>query len=120
MYAEDIEICLRTRKLGMKVVLNPGAVAVHAIGGSSKEVVGQANSMWIVNLYDLYCSSLASSSFSCDVWKLVVSAGFTGRAFVYSALSAMRPGSRKAYRSQVNRFRVFAKDLIAAKNSFGS
>lgn len=120
MYAEDIEICLRARKLGMKVVLNPGAVATHAIGGSSKEVVGQANSMWIVNLYDLYCSSLAPNSLSCEVWKRVVSAGFHGRALVYEALATLRPGQRKAYRSQVDRFRVFARDLMSAHNSYGS
>ncbi|SDZ39293.1 hypothetical protein SAMN05216554_3510 [Herbiconiux ginsengi] len=114
MYAEDVEFCLRARQLGTKVILDPGAIAVHDFGGSSKDVAGSTNTVWIVNLYDLYCSTMASSRVACLVWKWTVASGFLIRAAAFRLQGIVRPSARRSADANVSRYRAFATALLRA------
>ncbi|MEA9985957.1 glycosyltransferase family 2 protein [Subtercola sp. RTI3] len=111
MYAEDIELCLRVRRAGYKVVLDPSAQAIHEIGSSSHEVQGRANPTWVVNLFDLYCRDLARNEVSKSAWRWTVIAGFRGRAAAYNLLRILRPSDGTKHQAQIERYRIFSAAL---------
>lgn len=117
MYAEDIDFCLRIRKLGRGVRLCTQLKATHAIGGSSSNVDGRVNTAWIENLFDLYCMQLSRSRLDKEVWRLIVFAGFAGRAVVCWLRMICQTENRLRSRNQVRRYWKFSKSLYARKNS---
>jgi N-acetylglucosaminyl-diphospho-decaprenol L-rhamnosyltransferase len=114
MYAEDVEFCLRARQAGLKVIMDPNSLAVHDFGGSSKDVSGKANPTWVLNLYDLYCSSIAKNPLQRRAWKLIVAGGFAGRSITYRLLRRLRPTRAEEYDAQIHRYAIFRKALLAA------
>ncbi|PPG89171.1 glycosyl transferase [Rathayibacter sp. AY1F3] len=113
MYAEDVEICLRLRAEGLRVVLDPRLHALHAMGGSSSGVDGRVGTAWIVNLFDLYGWRMARSDLQQQVWRAVVLAGMASRMLVYR-LSGLRPGRAAAAAGQLRRYGVYMRALRAA------
>ena len=111
MYAEDIDFCLRARRSGHRVRLEPAAVADHALGGSSRGVSGSANPAWIVNLFDLYRVQIARSPLHSHAWRVVVQMGFVTRLATYRALAIARPAHRSVYVEQASRYGVFIRAL---------
>ncbi|KZX20174.1 glycosyltransferase family 2 protein [Rathayibacter tanaceti] len=113
MYAEDVEICLRLRAEGLRVVLDPRLHALHAMGGSSSDVDGRVSTAWIVNLFDLYGWRMARSDLQQRLWRAVVLAGMASRRLVYH-LSSLRPTRAEASAQQVHRYRIYARALRSA------
>lgn len=113
MYAEDVELCLRIRNEGLRVVVDPGLHATHAMGGSSSDVDGRVSTVWITNLFDLYGWRLGRGPAQQNLWRLIVLAGMYGRT-AWFTLSALRPGRAAGARAQIRRFRIYAEALRRA------
>lgn len=115
MYAEDVELCLRIRSRGLRVVVAPAYQALHAVGGSSAGVDGRANPAWIVNLFDLYTWRMARSNADPLLWKAVVLAGFAARWLVFRVReSTIRASGARAQR---RRYEIYFRALAAARPS---
>jgi N-acetylglucosaminyl-diphospho-decaprenol L-rhamnosyltransferase len=115
MYAEDVEFCLRIRSIGKRVVVDPRIKATHAVGGSSGNVDGRVNTMWITNLYDLYSWRIAPTRLHAFVWKNVVLGGMLGREAVYR-WQGFRPSRAKSEaRVNVRRYVLYRHALREAK-----
>lgn len=115
MYGEDIDLCLRVSGTGLRIAIAPEISAVHEIGGSSSNVDGRINTLWITSLFDVYASTLSPSASHTFIWKLVVWAGFRGRALVYQLLARFtphRPGAKIALANN-QRYVAYAKALMA-------
>lgn len=115
MYAEDIDFCLRLREMRRVVQLLPQLHATHAIGGSSSNVDGRVNTVWIENLFDLYCWRLSRSRADQEMWRLVVLAGFLGRAGAYGIRSMISSRARLDSSKQLRRYLKFAAALVSVK-----
>jgi len=113
MYAEDIDLCLRVRDSGRRVLVVPAASAEHAVGGSSRGVTGQANPAWIVNLYDLASLRYKMSPRHRLIWRRSVQAGFVVRIIVFWMLGKLQrqPGAM----AEVLRYVGFVKALEQAE-----
>ncbi len=113
MYAEDVEFCLRLRAAGLRVVIDAGERAYHALGGSSSNVEGAVNTAWIVNLFDLYGWRMARSDLQQRLWRGIVLAGMYGRQgwFRLAARRGRRPDAAAA---QIRRFGIYADALRRA------
>lgn len=98
MYAEDIEFCLRARKVGARVVLDPDATARHEVGGSSGRS-DHVNTMWLSNLFDLYRSSIARNRLQVALWRWTVIAGYDLRALALRVLAPTRVADRARFRA---------------------
>jgi N-acetylglucosaminyl-diphospho-decaprenol L-rhamnosyltransferase len=114
MYAEDIDYCLRVGQSGSRVILTPDVSAQHAVGGSSTNVDGRVNTAWIENLFDLYCTTIATNRLQPWLWKLAVVSGFTARRTVY----ALRASKSSDARMEANRFALYAKALWNSRSTF--
>ncbi|WP_104192606.1 glycosyltransferase family 2 protein [Cryobacterium sp. Y82] len=119
MYGEDVELCLRFRALGMRVVISSEHHVKHAIGGSSSTVDGRMNPMWITNLYDLYSWRLSSSAIDALTWKGIVLAGFAGRILTFSIRSLMLPSSRNRSKWEIRRYVVYMRALAVQPRNLG-
>jgi N-acetylglucosaminyl-diphospho-decaprenol L-rhamnosyltransferase len=115
MYAEDVELCLRVRSIGKRVVVDPRVTATHAVGGSSGNVEGRVNTMWITNLYDLYSWRIAPTKIHAFVWKNVMLGGMLGREAVYRWQGFMSPDRKTEARANIRRYGIYRKALRAAK-----
>ncbi|NQX10460.1 glycosyltransferase family 2 protein [Microbacteriaceae bacterium VKM Ac-2855] len=113
MYAEDVEICLRIRAAGLRVVIDPRLRALHAMGGSSSDVDGRVNTAWIVNLFDLYGWRMARSAAQQRLWRAVVLSGMYGRMGFFT-VSSLRPGRAASARAQIRRYRIYTSALRSA------
>jgi N-acetylglucosaminyl-diphospho-decaprenol L-rhamnosyltransferase len=113
MYAEDIDLCLRVRALDHEIVVYPSITARHAVGGSTDKHDGQMSSVWLVNLFDLYCVSIARNRTSCYFWRLLVVLGFRGRQLT-SGLKSSGPSRTR----EMRRFGLYAKALQRAPITF--
>lgn len=113
MYAEDVEFCLRLRAAGLRVVIDAGQRAHHALGGSSSGVEGAVNTAWIVNLFDLYGWRMARSDRQQRLWRAIVLAGMHGRLWWFRA-STLRGRDRRAAAAQIRRFDIYASALRRA------
>ncbi|MDY0914608.1 glycosyltransferase family 2 protein [Rathayibacter festucae] len=113
MYAEDVELCLRIRAEGLRVVLDPRLHALHAMGGSSSDVDGRVGTDWIVNLFDLYGWRMARSGLQQRFWRAVVLAGMRSR-MLWFAVSGRRPGRAASAAAQIHRYRIYTAALRAA------
>lgn len=115
MYAEDIEFCLRVKKNGWRVLLLPTIRAEHSIGGSSAGVEGRANTVWITNLFDLYCWKLSKSRAQSEAWRWSVLAGFAARYLYFSVKGMVSPSDWVA--GQRRRYGAFAVALLRARSA---
>ncbi|WP_295786172.1 glycosyltransferase family 2 protein [uncultured Microbacterium sp.] len=113
MYAEDVEFCLRLRAAGLRVVIDAGERARHALGGSSSGVEGAVNTAWIVNLYDLYGWRMARNDLQQWLWRAVVLAGMYGRLGWFRIAARRRRGDA-ATAAQIRRFEIYAAALRGA------
>ena len=125
MYAEDLEFCLRVKRAGYRIVIEPDLFATHVMGGSSAANTGskgnRVQSMWLTNLYELYDSNLSSSPVASWLWKVVVSAGMCSRSAAY-ALRALRSGRgprRTMWQVESSKFRQHASALWLRGRSQG-
>jgi N-acetylglucosaminyl-diphospho-decaprenol L-rhamnosyltransferase len=112
MYAEDVEFCLRIRTAGKRVVVDPRFRASHAVGGSSANVDGRINTLWIENLFDLYTWKIAPSRAHSVIWKYVVMSGLIARKLVYDIRSQSRNRSTRATaKASSLRYRIYLNAL---------
>lgn len=110
MYAEDVEFCLRLRAAGLRVIVDAGERAHHALGGSSSGVEGSVNTAWIVNLFDLYGWRMARTGLQQQLWRAIVLAGMHGRLWWFRA-AARRRRDPEAAAAQIRRFGIYASAL---------
>lgn len=110
MYAEDVEFCLRLRAAGLRVIIDAGERAQHALGGSSSGVEGSVNTAWIVNLFDLYGWRMARTAAQQRLWRAIVLAGMNGRLWWFRA-AARRRHDPEAVAAQIRRFGIYASAL---------
>jgi N-acetylglucosaminyl-diphospho-decaprenol L-rhamnosyltransferase len=115
MYAEDVEFCLRVRASGRRVVVDPRLKATHAVGGSSSNVDGRVNTMWITNLYDLYSWRIAPTSLHSLVWKFTMLSGMLGREMVYRIKTLTSAHGKQEARANVRRYVIYRRALQEAK-----
>ncbi|MGN7970583.1 glycosyltransferase family 2 protein [Microbacterium sp. 22296] len=113
MYAEDVEFCLRLRAAGLRVIVDAGERAHHALGGSSSGVEGSVNTAWIVNLFDLYGWRMARTGLQQQLWRAIVLAGMHGRLWWFRA-AARRRHDPEAAAAQIRRFGIYASALRRA------
>lgn len=92
MYAEDIEYCIRTSDRGWQTVLVGGAEVFHEVGASAP-TDGRPSTLWLLNLYDFYCSHLSSNRAARVAWGLVVALALGTRGLVRRAIG--RPAQRQ-------------------------
>lgn len=112
MYAEDVEFCLRLRAAGLRVVIDAGERAHHALGGSSSGVEGSVNTAWIVNLFDLFGWRMARTDLHQRLWRAIVLAGMYGRLGWFRATARRRDPDAAA--AQIRRFGIYASALRRA------
>lgn len=115
MYAEDVEFCHRLRSSGSTVLLAGHIFADHRVGGSSKNVDGRTNTVWLRNLYEFYSSSIARSDVSRAAWIGLVSAGFFLRAAVYWSRSLFVGPSQSAAHRKLRESRLYATALLSRR-----
>ncbi|WP_161799537.1 glycosyltransferase [Pseudarthrobacter siccitolerans] len=115
MYAEDIEFCMRIRERGRRIRIQPNLLASHSIGGSSSNVDGRVNTLWIENLFDLYCWRLSRSRFDRELWRLVVSGGFFARAAFYKLRSLRHGRTLRESTPESAKYFKFAYALLRSK-----
>lgn len=122
MYAEDIEFCLRVRRMGLSVVLDGRAAAQHMVGASSSTTAGVVGTAWLQNLYDLYAEGLAASRLHSAAWKWIVYSGFRGRALLLGASRIWLGSELKAQtlRAAGNRFAMYATALSRVRIRVGT
>jgi GT2 family glycosyltransferase len=90
LYGEDIDFCKRIRAEGYGGWLVPGAVATHAIGGSSDESV---STRWIDGLHRVYAKDGGPMLRArLTAFDLVLAAGLGVRAIAAGVASRVRPG----------------------------
>ncbi|WP_044442664.1 glycosyltransferase family 2 protein [Agreia bicolorata] len=111
MYAEDVDLCLRLRAEGNLIKVDKTLTALHQVGGSSTNVDGRVGTVWIVNLFDLYKSSISRGLLHSGTWKLIVVGGFAGRSAVYASLSRLPGTKMQSRRINSLRFRLYATAL---------
>lgn len=113
MYAEDVELCLRVRDIGQKVVMNAEVFGTHALGGSSGDAEPkEPGTAWIENLYDLYRWKIASTRLASISWKATVASGFGVRALAYRARSRLKPATRDSSLVEAKRAEIFALTVL--------
>ncbi|WP_416259119.1 glycosyltransferase [Gordonia jacobaea] len=89
MYGEDIEFCTRVRRSGLSVILDGRVRVDHSVGKSTRGVDSQLSTVWLRNLYEVYCVTSSPGLIRRELWKWTVSAGFLLRSFVFAALSKL-------------------------------
>lgn len=117
MYAEDIEFCWRVGRSGGAVVIQPRARARHLVGSSSNRAT-EANSAWVLNLYEFYRTDLARSGLQRLWWGVVVGAGLAFRALVFQLQSLRNPaaGQRRSAREFARHSRAIFGSLTTASD----
>ncbi len=113
MYAEDIDLCLRVKRAGYRVVLSPTWSADHLVGASESGHERRLNAAWVINLFDFYCLEFNPGPVRRSTWRLIVGIGLASRAVAY-LLRARGPG-RAAWRTEARRFFFYAKATLTAK-----
>lgn len=111
MYAEDVELCLRIKRSGRRVVLSAEIQGDHGLGQSNSDSDKSPTSEWLINLYDLYKTEISHTRLQNLIWKYLIAAGMTLRAVGYAALTILR---RKPYKKNINflRFSFYAKEIL--------
>ncbi|MCQ4120960.1 glycosyltransferase [Rhodococcus tibetensis] len=113
MYAEDVELCLRVRDTGQKVIMNAEVFGTHALGGSSGDAERtEPGTAWIENLYDLYRWKIASTRLASISWKATVASGFGVRALAYRVRSRLKPATRDSSLVEAKRAQIFARTVL--------
>lgn len=117
MYAEDIELCYRSKCLGRQTLVVGDVEAVHDLGGSTSDGPS-SNAAWVVNLFDFYKTSMARTRLQSGAWKHIVVGGLRSRALVYALRSRSRtPGQSALWRAEADRFRTFATAVAKTPTS---
>ncbi|MDT0182963.1 glycosyltransferase family 2 protein [Microbacterium sp. ARD31] len=98
MYAEDIDMCLKLKDAGWRVALDSEVNATHETGQSSAGQDGRVSTLWLENLFDLYCVRYSPGTFRRTIWLLTTWGGFQARHLAY----------RHRDRYQAERFRIYA------------
>lgn len=114
MYAEDLEFCYRVRECGFRVVLNPELLATHLVGESASGNRRSSDPAWVINLYDVFASDIASSNASRISWRLIVSGGLLLRSAVYKIKSVSNRADRAMWDWESKRFITFAAGALRA------
>lgn len=119
MYAEDVDLCLRLKRQGWRVVYEPEIHATHDIGGSSSPSAGsepqRVRSDWIINLYDMYCRTMAPNGLSRFVWKWTAVLGLLSRSVAFRAKAwGLATASAIDWSHESSKFVTYARDLIDA------
>jgi len=104
MYAEDIDLCFRVRKVGLRVVYGSGVLAKHQVGGSSgnEDKIG---TLWIENLLDFYKQSMSKNWITTLLWKAIVSGGYWLRSAV------LQLDKKNSHKKKSLRFTSYAKAI---------
>jgi N-acetylglucosaminyl-diphospho-decaprenol L-rhamnosyltransferase len=114
MYAEDIDFCLRVKKLGLNVALETNAVAGHLVGQSDSTASFSMNPAWIVNLQDLHATAFSRHAIERWVWKVGVGSGLYLRGLVATALAqGGAAGKRPKFRNDAQRFKVYSNAVLS-------
>lgn len=119
MYAEDIELCLRIKDAGHKVVLEPHAQVLHQIGSSSTPESGASatNSAWLLNLYDLYRMRREPGALRALAWKSVAVFWMLSRAAVFRWRGSRVKREETDWRSEGDKFAKYGRDIWRADAS---
>ncbi|WNM27805.1 glycosyltransferase family 2 protein [Demequina capsici] len=111
MYGEDIDLCLRACDLDVPVVVVTDALIDHAVGGSDATQMLGMSPTWVINLYDVFRSTMSRGPLHLFAWRVVVSSGFLARAAVSAAVAAIRRQDGARLRSDAMRFWAYAKAI---------
>jgi N-acetylglucosaminyl-diphospho-decaprenol L-rhamnosyltransferase len=115
MYAEDIEICLRVKRAGFRVIYYSDIRATHLMGGSDQFSPAETNSAPFVNLLDFYERDLAPNRIAAAAWRLVVATGLATRSAAYGLKSHRGNNSERAYwRARSDKFSDYASAVLEA------
>lgn len=117
MYAEDIDLCFRCKRLGYSVVFFPDYPATHLIGQSSSSPASKTNSAPFLNLYEFYTLNLARTPLSAPLWRAVVALGLLSRSIAFQMQSRRaHPAAGDELLIRSRRFRDYAKDVANSEN----
>ncbi|WP_338888762.1 glycosyltransferase family 2 protein [Rhodococcus sovatensis] len=118
MYAEDVEFCMRVRRSGLRVVLSSESSGVHGLGKSSSVADKAPGTEWMVNLYELYKSDIASSRIQNIGWKYVFAVGMLTRAIAHGVRAVVR---RENFNSDPNykRFMFYSREILRVSSAVG-
>jgi hypothetical protein len=88
VYMDDVDLCQRIRDAGWSVWYEPKAEAVHLMGGSSKQVAGEASPTAIENFNDYF--RRRHGAVAVRVLEAMQLAGYSARAALYGARRLIR------------------------------
>lgn len=116
MYAEDVDVCLRARDAGYRVLLQGDAVVVHEGGASSRVEPGRErpSSAWLLNTYELYCLRYRPGPARALGWRLVAATWMLTRAGAYRRRGAGVVEEKLDWQSESRKFLSFALDIWRA------
>lgn len=88
MYAEDLELCLRLRRAGWRLVHLPSSRIVHHMGASTDPALPQGTA-WAVALHDFYRTDICAGLVAGLLWRLVFAGQLISRSMYYHARSVV-------------------------------
>lgn len=109
MYAEDIEFCVRAKRMGSRVVVDTSVNAEHEVGGSSAGIEGKVGTDWLSNLYQLYLLHFSRNRIAALLWRGSCVLGYGARAVVVSLTGLRRPQRR----TDAHRFWRYARAAMS-------
>ncbi|MDZ7910283.1 MAG: glycosyltransferase family 2 protein [Rhodococcus sp. (in: high G+C Gram-positive bacteria)] len=111
MYAEDVELCLRIRDGGKRVVISGEIEGTHGLGESSGNASPDpTNALWLTNLFDLYKMQISPSRLHNFLWKMIFSGGLAARSLAIAAkMLSERQSPRRS--SDFRRFNFYIREL---------
>lgn len=122
MYAEDTELCLRTKRSGWRVRLAPQIRATHLIGASSvlnADESAPVRSEWVTNLYELYVDEYGARSVAAGLWRLIFIAGLLSRSVAFRLRSDNGRDELVDWSRESTKFARYAADLLRHRPGHG-
>jgi N-acetylglucosaminyl-diphospho-decaprenol L-rhamnosyltransferase len=121
MYAEDIDLCFRASRSGMRTRYFSNIPAEHIMGASTSSKSSKTNSAPFVNLLDFYSLSMAPSQAHVLAWRVTVAGGLLSRAVLFFLRGAKGKASRShssetAYwLARARTFYRYARDVLSTR-----
>ena len=115
MYAEDIDLCFKAKRIGFEIWIDPSVIVQHFVGGSQLSADKKVNSDWILNLFDFYVTRYKPTLISQIVWKMTFFTGLISRSFWFLFKSIVsNPSTRQGWRKESISFFTYSRAILMA------
>ena len=115
MYAEDIDLCFKAKRIGFEIWIDSSVIVQHFVGGSRLFTDKKVNSDWILNLFDFYVTRYKPTLLSQIIWKMTFFAGLISRSiwFLFKSIIS-NPSARQGWRKESISFFIYSRAILMA------